>query len=214
MRHDGRRGIWDIETVVCFTWKVMTTHRQISGTFKAWSHFPHVGVEDTDKRSKVVKQIKIYWEYGANNGQAVIRVNNRKDLMENWKEGRITWLGRQWGLTRKKACKMTSDFCLQLISSPPFLHLKRKCSIWPSHWAVTASSRQERQGHQLLGSELTCLFQVSSSDNNSFHLCPERERDDYNCHLTSPAQCFHGHCLGNCQEVPTGNSPLEVFCFR
>lgn len=68
----------------------MTTHRQISGTFKAWSHFPHVGVEDTDKRSKVVKQIKIYWEYGANNGQAVIRVNNRKDLMENWKEGRIT----------------------------------------------------------------------------------------------------------------------------
>lgn len=71
----------------------MDTHSQISGTFKAWSHFPHVGVEDTEKRSKVVKQIKICWEYQDNNGQAVIWVNNRKDLKENWKEGRITGLG-------------------------------------------------------------------------------------------------------------------------
>lgn len=140
-----------------------------------------------------------------------------KGLMENCKEGRITELGHQWCLTGKGACKMTSDFCLQLISNPSFFQLKKK-KMHPlakmSRQAVIASSWQERQEHQSLGSEYTCPFHVISPNNSSCHPSPERGRDGYDCHLTSTAWCFHGHCLGSCQEVLTGNSPLEVFCFH
>lgn len=57
-----------------------------------------------------------------------------------------------------------------------------------SRWAVNSSSWQERQKHWLPWQEWTCPFQVIYSDNSGCHPCPERGRDDYDCHLTAPPQ--------------------------